>query len=378
MEQSMAPEYRICTRCVMDTSDPDIVFGQDGECNHCQGAEVRLANTLLPLDRRQRAYESLINKVRQEGQGKEYDCLIGVSGGVDSSYVAWLVKEAGLRPLAVHFDNGWNSELAVDNIKNLLDRLDIELFTHVVNWEEFKNLQLAFLRGGLVNCEAPTDHAINAIMLNTAQKFGLRYILSGSNVATEAIMPRAWSHYNQDLRLLKAVHQRWGTMPLKTTPTMNMKRYLYLILLKKIRQVPMLNLLEYDKDAAKKFMIDEMGWRDYGGKHYESVWTRFFQGHYLVEKFGYDKRRSHLSSMIVSGLITREAALAELKSPPYDPDLLEQDLEFVCKKFGLTREQWQEIMATPKTEAKDLPSNLFVYQSLGKYKNMFRKIATSH
>jgi N-acetyl sugar amidotransferase len=374
----MGSNYRICTRCVMDTSDPDIEFDDQGVCNHCKGAEGRLARTLLPSDQRHRAYKQLISNVQAAGKGREYDCLIGVSGGVDSSYVAWLVKEAGLRPLAVHFDNGWNSELAVDNIKNLLDQLNIELYTHVVDWEEFKDLQLAFLLGGLVNCEAPTDHAINALMLKTARKFGLRYILSGSNVATEAIMPRAWSHYNQDLRLLKAVHRRWGNQPLRTTPTLGLINYAWLVLVKKIRQVPLLNLIEYDKDAAKQFMIDRLGWRDYGGKHYESVWTRFFQGYYLVEKFGYDKRRSHLSSMIVSGLTTREAALAELEKAPYKPDLLDQDLDFVCKKFGLTREQWQEIMDRPKTEAWDLPNNLFWFQTLGRYKNLFRKIATSH
>ena len=374
----MEPGYRICTRCVMDTSDPHIVFDDTGVCNHCKGAEERLRRTLLPATERKQAFDALVARIKAAGQGHDYDCLIGVSGGVDSSYVAWLVKEAGLRPLAVHFDNGWNSELAVDNIKNLLDRLDIELYTHVVDWEEFRDLQLSFLRGGLVNCEAPTDHAINSLMLKTAHQFGLRSILSGSNVVTEAIMPRAWSHYNQDLKLLKAVHRKWGTQPLATTPTMGLAHYAYLVLVRKIRQIPLLNLVEYDKDAAKQFMIDEMGWRDYGGKHYESVWTRFFQGYYLVEKFGYDKRRSHLSSMIVSGLTTREAALAELEKPPYRADLLEQDLDFVCKKFGLTRQEWQEIMDRPRTEAWDLPNNLFWFQTLGRYKNLFRKIATRH
>lgn len=374
----MASVDRICTRCVMDTSDPEIEFDEQGVCNHCRAAQERLARQLLPPEQRPAAYEQLIENVRRDGKGKDYDCIIGVSGGVDSSYVAWLVQQAGLRPLAVHFDNGWNSELAVDNIKGLLDHLGIELYTHVVDWEEFRDLQLSFLRGGLVNCEAPTDHAINSLMLQTANQFGLRYILSGSNLATEVIMPYAWSHYNQDLRLLKAVHRRWGTRKLSTTPTMNLARYAWLVLVKRIRQVPLLNYVEYDKDAAKQFMIERMGWRDYGGKHYESVWTRFFQGHYLVEKFGYDKRRAHLASMVVSGLISRDEALTELETPAYDAQLLEQDRAFVMKKFGLSRGEWDEIMARPGTAAKDLPSHYFLFHTLAKYKNLFRRIATSH
>ena len=374
----MEQEYRICNRCVMDTSDPEITFDSVGNCNHCIDTYERISRQILPPPQREKAFEELIAKVKADGRGKEYDCIIGVSGGVDSSYVAWLVKEKGLRPLAVHFDNGWNSELAVDNIKKLLDKLDIELYTHVVDWEEFKDLQLAFLRGGLINCEAPTDHAINSILIRLAAKFGLRYILSGGNLATEAIMPYAWGHYNQDIRLLKAVHRRWGNVPLRTMPTISLANYFFRILVQRIRQLPMLNFVEYDKDAAKKFMMEEFHWRDYGGKHYESVWTRFFQGYYLVEKFGFDKRRAHLSSMIVSGLVSREHALKELETPPYDPALLAQDMEYVLKKFGLSQEEWDEIMATPKREAKDLPSYYFLFHTMSKYKNIFRKIATSY
>lgn len=374
----MNRDYRICNRCVMDTSDPDIEFDDTGVCNHCRAAEKRLRQQLLPRAERETALRDLVARVKANGRGKEYDCVIGVSGGVDSSYVAWLVKDLGLRPLALHLDNGWNSELAVDNIKGILDRLDIELFTHVVDWEEFRDLQLAFLRGGLVNCEAPTDHAINSIMLRTAARFGLRYILSGSNLATEVIMPYAWSHYNQDYRLLKAAHRRWGTRRLKTTPTLSVAHYAYLVLVRRIRQVPLLNYVDYDNAAAKLFLKDEFGWRDYGGKHYESVWTRFFQGHYLVEKFGYDKRRSHLASMIVSGLIRREEALERLARPPYEPDLLAQDKEYVLKKFGLSSEEWDDIMRQPKREARDLPSHYFLFHTLRKYKNVFRRIATGH
>lgn len=372
----MPQEYRICTRCVMDTSDPGIEFDEQGICNHCRAAAHRLRRQLLPPARRRDAFDRLIADVKAAGRGRKYDCLIGVSGGVDSSYVAWLVKEAGLRPLAVHLDNGWNSELAVDNIKTVLDRLDIELYTHVVDWEEFRDLQLAFLRGGLVNCEAPTDHAINSLMLRTAARFKLRHILSGSNLATEVIMPYAWSHYNQDLRLLKAVHRRWGTRPLRTLPTLNIAQYAALILLRGIRQIPLLNYVDYDNARAKTILIDELGWRDYGGKHYESIWTRFFQGYYLVRKFGYDKRRSHLSSMIVSGLATRAEALERLARPPYDEELLKQDHAFVLKKFGLTAADWDEIMAQPRRDARDLPSHYFLFHRLRRFKDTFRRIAT--
>lgn len=373
----MNRKYQICKRCIMDTSDPEIQFDANGICNHCTAAIERIKNQLLPPDERKKALEEMVEKIKTEGKGKDYDCIIGVSGGVDSTTTAYYVKKLGLRPLAVHFDNGWDSELAVENIKRTLDTLNIELYTHVVDWEEFRGLQLCFLKASVANCEAPTDHGITALLFQMACKAKTRFILSGSNIVTEAILPYSWGHYNQDLRLMKAIHKRYGSIPLKTMPTINILQYLSYIFVKKIRQIPFLNHIEYNKHEAKKMLMQEIGWRDYGGKHYESVWTRFFQGYYLPTKFGYDKRRAHLSTLICSGQTTREEAFEEMKKPPYDAELLRQDMQFVLKKFGLMQAEFDAIIHTPSKEAKDYPSHYFLFHTLQRYKNIFRKIATS-
>lgn len=369
--------YRICTRCIMDTSDPEIVFDADGVCNHCTAALKRMQRQLLPPPEREAALQGLVRKIKAEGKDLEYDCIIGVSGGVDSTTTAYHVKRLGLRPLAVHFDNGWDSELAVDNIKNTLEKLDIELFAHVVDWEEFRDLQISFLKASVANCEAPTDHGISALLFRMARKTGTRFILTGSNLVTEAIMPAAWGHYNQDLKHLKALHKRFGRVPLRTMPTISLAEYCFYVLVCRIRFVPFLNYVDYNKQGAKRMLSEQFGWRDYGGKHYESVWTRFFQGHYLPRKFGYDKRRAHLSTLVVSGQMTRDHALAEMEKPSYDADLLRQDLDFVTKKFGLSMQEFNAILDASPRKATDYPSHYFLFHRMQRYKNIFRRIATT-
>jgi N-acetyl sugar amidotransferase len=373
----MKPDYQICSRCIMDTSDPEIAFDPDGFCNHCTEALARMKAQLLPAPLREEALGRLVDAVRRDGKGKDYDCVIGISGGVDSTMTAYTVKSLGLRPLAVHFDNGWNAELAVDNIKKALDILKIDLHTFVVDWEEFRDVQLSFLRASLANCEIPTDHAIFALLWRTASETGLRFILTGSNVATEAIMPLAWGHYHQDLRHLRAVHERFGGLPMRTLPTISLGHYLYFVFAKGIRQIPFLNYIDYNRDSAKRLLEEKLGWRDYGYKHYESVWTRFFQGHYLPSKFGFDKRRAHLSTLICSGQMTREEALARMRAPVYDEALLRQDLQFVLKKFKLSPEEFDALLKAPKREAREFPSHLFLFHRLRRWKNLFRRIATS-
>lgn len=367
--------YRICTRCVMDTSEPTITFDEQGHCNHCRNALIRLSGQ-VPLDQRPAALSRLVERIQEAGRRLDYDCVIGVSGGVDSSATAVWVKRLGLRALAVHVDNGWNSELAVDNIRKLLGHLEIDLDTYVIDWEEFRNLQLAFLRASVANCEAPTDHAIAATLFRTARRIGVKYILSGSNLATESIMPVSWGHYNQDLRFMKSVHRRFGTTPLRTMPTISLAGYLTFVFGHGIRQVPFLNYVDYHKDRAKETLSNDLGWRDYGGKHYESVWTRFFQGYYLPTKFGFDKRRAHLSSQICSGEITRERALEELSRPPYDDQLLREDMRFVIKKFNLTQEEFDQIMRAPARPVREFANNTFFYDRLSFAKNAFRSFAT--
>jgi N-acetyl sugar amidotransferase len=362
----------------MDTSDSQIFFDGDGNCNHCTAALDRMQRQLLPPAERCIALHRLAETIKREGRGKEYDCIIGVSGGVDSTTTAYQVKKLGLRPLAVHFDNGWNSELAVSNIRVAVKALDIDLFTHVVDWEEFRDLQLCFLKASVANAEAPTDHAISALLFASARRHGVRFILSGSNLASEAIMPYSWGHYNQDLRLLKALHRRFGKRPLRTMPLISVRGYLYSVFVRGIRQVPFLNYIHYDKEDAKLMLARELGWRDYGGKHYESVWTRFFQGYYLPVKFGYDKRRAHLSTLICSGQISRDEALAQIETAPYpDETLLRQDRVFVMKKFGLSASEFDSIMNAPRLRATDYPSNHFIFHTMQRYKNVFRRFATA-
>jgi N-acetyl sugar amidotransferase len=373
----MTKPYQVCKRCIMDTSEPDIEFDVDGICNHCKAANKRMEDQLLSPEERNKALHALVDKIKKEGIGNDYDCIIGVSGGVDSTTVAYTVKELGLRPLAVHFDNGWDSELAVDNIRTALKNLDIDLYTHVVDWEEFRDLQLCFLKASVANCEAPTDHGIFALLFKMACREKTRFILTGSNIVTEAIMPITWGHYNQDLRHMTDLHSRFGNVPLRTMPTISIPQYLYYVFIKKIRQIPFLNYVEYNRDKAKQVLIREIGWRDYGGKHYESVWTRFFQGYYLPRKFGFDKRRAHLSTLICSNQITREDALLEMARPTYDIELQQQDLQFVLKKFGVTPAEFNAIIQAPQKKATDYRSHYFMFHTLQNYKNVFRKIATS-
>lgn len=373
----MTAPYQICSRCVMDTTEIGIHFDEMGRCSSCTNALTRLSEQLLPLPEREAALQKLVDAVRADGVGKRYDCIIGVSGGLDSTMVAVKVKELGLRPLAVHFDNGWNSELAVANIRRLLEHYDIDLETLVVDWEEFRDLQLCFIRAGLANAEAPTDHALTALLFRTAAREGLRFILSGSNLATESIMPLSSGHYNQDLRLLQALHRRFGTVPLRTTPTISLFEYVYYVFWRRIRQIPFLNYIDYRKEDAKSLFARTFNFRDYGGKHDESIWTRFFQSYYLPVRFGFDKRRAYFSSLICSGQLTRDAALVQLESPPYEPVQLRRDLRFVQKKFGLDDKAWQDLMAAPTRVATEYPSHHFLFHTLRRYKNLFRRLATS-
>lgn len=373
----MTRPYRICTRCVMDTSDPDIAFAEDGACNHCAGALRRLETEQLPVDQRPAALERMARQMKDEGRGKDYDCIIGVSGGVDSTMVARLTQQLGLRALAVHFDNGWDSELAVDNIKKTLDALHIDLFTHVVDWEQFRDLQLSFLRASISNAEIPSDHGIHALLFRVAARERVRFILSGSNLATEGMhIPLAWSYYHQDLRLLRGIHRRFGREPLDTFPQISIPGYLWNVFVRGVRQIPILNYIDYRKAEAMATIERELGWRPYGGKHYESVYTRFYQGYILPAKFGYDKRRVHLSSMICSGNLAREAALTELEKSPYAGADLAIDREFVVKKLGLRPEEFEAIMALPVRTYRDYPNNARYFHESPRLKAIFKRVAT--
>lgn len=357
----MQNEYRICARCLMDTSDPEIQFDEHGVCNHCHDYDRLIKQRIIKGAAGLLYLEKLVEQIKQAGRGKPYDCLMGVSGGVDSTYVAYVAKRKfGLRPLAVHMDNGWDSELAVKNIEETLKRLDIDLFTKVLDWEEFKDLQLAFLRASTPDSEIPSDHAIWAVIGDMAEKLKVRYILTGFNVRTETHLPRAWSQGHFDWGYIQNVHKQFGKGGLKTFPHQGFITYYRRLL--GLQRIDILNYLDYNKQEAMQLLENELGWKYYGGKHHESIYTRFYQGYILPQKFGYDKRRSHLSSQICSGEITRELALAELQEPAYSPSVQEEDREYVAKKLGLIDQEFDAIMNLPKKKFLDYPSYTRVLQ----------------
>ncbi len=359
----MTQSYRVCTQCIMDITVPDIQFDDEGVCNYCKQYEERIRSELHYDKAGQERLQSLIAESKRKGAHRDYDCLIGVSGGVDSTYVAYLVKERfGLRPLAVHLDNGWDAELAVNNVEQVLKRLDIDLYTYVLDWEEFKDLQVSFLKASIANAEIPTDHAIIAILFRTAAERNIPYIITGANIVTEAIMPDCWMYDNRDLRLIKAVHRKFGRVKLQAYPQISLLRFAYYIFVKGIKYFPILNYVPYVKEDAKQMLSDELGWRDYGGKHYESIYTRFFQSYLLPRKFNIDKRRAHLSNLILSGQMTRDEALAEMEEPPCPSDQLEEDGEYVMKKLGLSYDEFLRIMAAPVQSVSDYPNNAHLWR----------------
>lgn len=363
---------RICTNCVMDTTDPDIEFDEAGVCNHCRDYRDMVKRRVVSGEEARHQLERIVGRIKRRGENKDYDCIIGVSGGVDSTYVAYKVKEFGLRPLAVHLDNGWDSELAVKNIQNVLQMLDIDLYTYVLDWEEFKNLQLSFLRASTPDSEIPTDHAIVSILRQMAIKMRARDIIMGVNVRTESHLPRAWSQGHNDWRYIRCVHRQFGAVSLKTFPRTTLWE-MQLDRMSRRRWVNILDYVDYVKGDAMKTLEGELGWKYYGGKHYESIYTRFYQGYILPRKFGYDKRKVHFSSLICSGEMTREEALERLRSETYPPELQAEDRVYVIKKLGLTEQEFEEIMKLPKKTYEDYPSYRHVYSWYRSARGLYRR-----
>lgn len=367
--------YRVCVRCIMDTNaDPRISFSEDGICNHCQRYDRLINSRVFKGVEGQSKLNRLVDKIKSAGRGNDYDCLIGVSGGVDSTYVAYIVKQLGLRPLAIHFDNGWNSELAVKNIEKALNKLDIDLITYVVDWEEFRDLQIAFLKSSTTDGEIPTDHAIYTLLWKESLKHGIKYIISGMNFATESIDVTDWSYGHSDWRYIRDIHAIFGSKKLKTYPHFSYLFLLYVNLLKGIRIVSILNYVDYDKHKTMDILVNQLSWVYYGGKHYESIYTRFFQGYILPQKFGVDKRYGHLSDLIKCGQIPRETALEEIKKPPYPEDLQQKDLEYVLKKLGLSVTEFEQIMSCPVKSFRDYKNSYQIVQFLRKTINLFRNL----
>ncbi len=351
----MEQKIQVCTRCVMDTSDPEISFDERGVCNHCHEYDGLIARYVHTGADGQKRLNKIVEEIKQAGKDQKYDCLIGVSGGVDSTFVAYKVKEAGLRSLAVHLDNGWDSELAVSNIHKALNKLGIDLYTHVIDWEEFKDLQVAFLKASTPDSEVPSDHAIVSLMFQIADEMGIKYVISGRNYRTETHVAPAWSMGHFDWKYIRSVHKMFGKVPLVTYPHRTLREEE--MFMRKQVWFDILNYIDYVKKDSIEILQRELGWQYYGGKHHESIYTRFFQGYILPVKFGYDKRKGHLSSLICSGEISREEALEELKQPTYAPSLQEEDREYVAKKLGLTADEFETIMRLPTRTIYDYPSD---------------------
>ena len=361
-------DYQICTRCIMDTTDPDITFDDNGICNHCYRYDkIASKRLIVNSDQRKAALDEAVAEMKRQGKGKRYDCIIGVAGGVDSTYVAYLTKELGLRPLAVHFDNGWNSELAVANIEKTLDRLGIDLETFVVDWPEFRDLQLSFLKASTPDGEVPTDHAIAALLYKAAHKYGLQYILTGVNVISESIMPIRWGYGYSDMRYIGGVHKKFGTKALKTYPNYSLPKLYYYKKIKRIKMFPILDYVAYEKEDAMELIQSKLGWIYYGGKHYESIYTRFYQSQVLVEKFNIDKRRAHNSNLILSDQISRSDALEVLKEPVCASDLAASDRTYVLKKFGLSDNEWGDLMGREVKYFTDYPNSHALIEKAKKY-----------
>ena len=357
--------YRQCTKTVMDNiADPNITFDENGVCNYYYEYFEVEKELVFKGESGKKKLEETVDKLKKEGKGKKYDCILGVSGGVDSTYLAYIAKQAGLRVLCVHFDNGWNSELAVKNIENIVTKLGFDLETYVINWDEFRDIQLAYFKANVVDIEAVTDHAISGTIYKIAAQNNIKYILSGNNVVTESLLPKYWIFNKSDHINIKDIHKKYGNIPLKTFPFFGLKEKHYYQKVKGIQTVDLLNYLPYNKKKVKKTIIKELDWIDYGGKHYESVFTRFYQGYILPQKFGIDKRKAHLSNLICSGQITKEEALKELDDPIYtNDDLLNEDKEFVLKKLGFTEQEFEEYIKAPRREHTEFKTEQSLYHT---------------
>ena len=341
----------------MDTSDPEIIFDNKGFCNHCTEFINETSKKIYQGEITDLQLKKIVQEIKNKGKNSKYDCLIGVSGGVDSSYVAYLTHKLELRTLAVHLDNGWNSEEAVLNIKNLCNKLKIDYSSFVLEWEEFKDLQLSVLKSSIVEVEIPTDIAILGALHKTAAKHNIKYIISGGNFATEGILPKKWFYNPKDLTLLKSIHKKFGKKRIKNFPYFDYKKEIYYKFFKGIKIFYLLNYVSYDKKSVMKTLKKELDWKYYGGKHYESKFTGFVQSYYQFEKFNLDYRRATFSTQICTGTMKRDEALVELDKKPYNEEKVNLEIDYISKKLGIDKNEFLEIFNAPKKSYKNYPND---------------------
>ena len=348
--------YQICSNCVMDTTDSRITFDSDGVCDHCANFYENIQPHWHTDERGRAELEAIVKQIKKSGQGKDYDCILGLSGGMDSSYMLHMaVKELGLRPLVFHVDGGWDTEIGVHNVEVMVEKLGLDLFTEVIDWEEMRDLQLAFFRAGVPHIDIPQDHAFIAVLDNYASKHNIKHILNGGNFSTECVRnPMEWGYYGTDIPQIRDIHRRFGTIPLKNYPFSSiLRRKLYLRYIKGIRVVKPLNYVPYTKKDAVKLLSETYGWKDYGRKHFESIFTKFFEGYWLPVRFGYDTRKLQYSSLILTGQMTREEALERLKEPSYNPETIANEFKYIATKLNITEEELSSYMDAPKKTYKD-------------------------
>ena len=350
------PEVTMCTKTVMDSTDPNIRFDENGVCNWWHEYRAAMGGLGTPEDRK-RKLESTVAKIKDLGKNREYDCILGLSGGVDSSYMALLAKELGLRPLVVHFDNGWNSELAVQNIETMVNKLGFKLHTFVMDWPEFRDIQRSYFKASVLDLEVPTDHMIFGALNKIAAKHNIRFILSGNNMWTEFILPHAWFYNKFDYANMRDIHRQYGAVPIRKLPGMGMWHITWYSAVRWVNDFKILDCVEYKKNEVKKQLQSELGWRDYGGQHYESVFTRFYQEYILPNKFNIDKRKPHYSNLICAGELSREDALADLRKPTYDPALQLEDKAFVAKKLGFSTDEFEEVLTQSNRDHREFKTD---------------------
>ncbi len=356
-------KYQICTNCIMDTSDSTITFDERGWCDYCRNFHENILPSWHPGERGVQEIMPTIEKIKREGKGREHDCLIGISGGLDSSYVAYVAKEKfGLRPLMFHCDTGWNSDLGVSNIQKIIEGLGLDLVTEVVNWEEMKDLQRAFFKSQVSFVDTPQDLALFSAIYNFAAKNGFKYAITGGNNSTECVRESLeWTYFSTDMQQVRDIHNRFGSRSLDTFPTCDILKYkFYYRWIKGIRVVKLLDYVPYIKKDAIRELKEKFGWQPYPQKHYESRFTRFYESYWTPNKFAYDKRRAYMSSEILTGQLTREEALARIAKPELDEKTMAQEFEYVATKLGWTVAEFEEIFKGENKTFKDYKNKLLL------------------
>jgi N-acetyl sugar amidotransferase len=359
----MIEPIKVCTNCVMDTTDPAITFDEKGVCDFCNDYYKNILPSWHPNAEGEKELVQIAETIKKNRKKKgKYDCIIGLSGGTDSSYLCYVAKEImHLNPLIYVVDTGWNLNVAVENIEKIVKALDLDMYTEVVNWQEMKDLQLAFFKSQVPYQDLPQDHAIFAGLYNYAVKHKIKFVLTGSNIATESIRPPVEWVYLNDIKLIKSIHKKFGSTRLKTFPLCGMFKYrIYYAYLKGMKRIAPLDYIPYEKDYVQMFLHERFDWEPYENKHYENIFTRFYEGYYLIKKFGYDKRKCYLSNHILAKEMSREEALEVLMGEPYPEKQALEDMEYISKKLGLSIEEFKIIIGGENKSYRDYPNHYWL------------------